>query len=271
MGGVRLAGIALNVTISPPWTAYGGAATSGDPQVYRWTSANAPGEANVYTDFSGFVDADQCHNPVLSPDESMILFEVTGASSGYREIWVTDNVVGSTPTLLVADGSNYVIHPFWSSDSDTFCYVHCAGGLLQGGTIYKDQVSAIGSPVSLKVAGGGLSPFRPQFNFDGTRIAYLMDQDVGSGAGEVRVMDDDGTNDASVFTTLNRVRLDNPAQMSWANTMNTIAFETGLLDQTWPTSSTTTGPAKQRSTRTVTRPVARRCCRRTRGRRTTPM
>ena len=224
----HFAAVAFVVNCSPPFTAFGGAATAfGDPQVYRWCSTNGPGEANAYTDFSNFTEADQCHNPVLSPDGTKILFEINQQATGYREVWVTDNIVGSTPTALVQDASNYVIHPSWGPDSDTFTYVHCAAGALAGGTVYKDTVSAPGTPTSLKAAGGGLSPFRPQFNFDGTRIAYIMDQDVGSGAGELRVMDDDGTNDAAVFNTLNRIRLDQPAQHSWANAANIIAFETG--------------------------------------------
>ena len=229
MGGIRLGGLVLITRLSPPFTAYDGVGAPGDesPQVFRWSSTDAPGEAGRYTDFIGFTDADQCHNPVLSPDETQILFEVTGSSSGFREIWVTDNVPGSTPTQLVADGSNYVIHPFWGADSDTFVYVHCAGGTLNGGTIYKDNVSAIGSPTSLKAATGGRSPFRPKFNFDGTRVAYVFAQDVGSGSGQLRVMDDDGTNDASLFGTLNQNRFDNPSMFSWANTINMIAFEDG--------------------------------------------
>ena len=225
----HFAAVAFIVNCSPPFTAYGGAATPfGDPQVYRWCSTNGPGEANVYTDFSNFTEADQCHNPVLSPDGTKILFEINQQATGFREVWVTDNVVGSTPIPLVQDASNYVVHPSWGPDSDTFVYVHCAGGLLQGGTVYKDTVSSLGTPTSLKVAGGGLSPFRPHFNFDGTRVAYLMDEDgAPSGAGEVRVMDDDGTNDAAVFSTINRVRFDQPAQLSWANGTNIIAFEDG--------------------------------------------
>lgn len=229
MAGIRIGGVALIPLVSPPWTAYQGTGANPDedPQVFRWSSANSPGDATVFTDFSGFTVADQCHNPVLSPDGTKILFEITSATTGFREVWVVDAVAGSTPTQLVADASNYAFDPFWGPDSDTFVYVLGAGGALSGGTIYKDTVSSPGTPTSLKAAGGGLSPYRPMFNFDGTRVAYIMDQDVGTGSGEVRIMDADGSNDAAVFSTLSQVRLDNPAQMSWANTMNVLAFEDG--------------------------------------------
>ena len=104
-----------------------GSALAGDPQVYRPCSNNAAGTMTQITNFTGFTVANQCHNPVLSPDGSKILFEITSATSGYREIWVV-NATGGTGTQLVADGSNYVIHPFWAPDSDTFVYVRCAGG-----------------------------------------------------------------------------------------------------------------------------------------------
>jgi hypothetical protein len=227
MAGIRIGGVAVLNFCSPPVGAYGGSATSGDPQVYRWCSSDDPGDMTAYTDFSGFTDADQVHNPVLSPDKTKILFEVLGASSGYREVWVVDNVPGSTPTQLVADGSNYVIHPSWGADSDTFVYVHCAGGLLQGGTVYKDTVAAPGSPTSLKAATGGRSPFRPQFNFDGSRVAYIFSEDSGSGSGQLRVMDDDGSNDASIDGSLTGVRLNQPPQFSWANSENSIVYDDG--------------------------------------------
>lgn len=230
MAGVRIGGVAIVVTCSPPWTAFGGAgAPSTDPQVFAACSVDAAGEATVYTDFSGFTDADQCHNPVLSPDGTKILFEVLGATSGFREVWVVDAVAGSTPTQLVADGSNYVIHPSWGADSDTFVYVHCASGLLAGGTIYKDTVSSPGSPTSLKAATGGFSPFRPQFNHDGTRVAYIWDQDVGSGSSELRCMDDDGTNDAALDNTLAGYTLNDPPQFGWANSQNLIAYTDGQV------------------------------------------
>lgn len=229
MGGVRIGGTALPTEIcSPPFAAYDGAGVGDQsPQVYRWCPSNSPGDANRYTTFAGFTQADQCHNPVLSPDASKILFEVDGSTSGLREVWVTDNIVGSTATSLVADGVNNAIHPFWGPDSDTFLYVLGNATAISGGTIYKDTVSSPGSPVSLKTATGGRSPYRPQFNFDGTRVCYIFAQDVGTGSGQLRVMDADGTNDSSLFGTLNKIRLDNPAQHSWANAANIIAFEDG--------------------------------------------
>lgn len=224
MAGIRVGGSAtVPPTCSPLWTAYGGSGTSGDPQVYAACSTDADGEATQYTNFSGFVDADQCMNPVLSPDGSKILFQALSVATGYDEVWVVDAIPGSTPTALVQDASNYVMHPSWGIDSDTFLYVHCATGGTLGGTIYKDTVSSPGSPTALKVAAGGFSPWRPQFNFDGSRIAYVWDKDVGAG-GDLRCMDDDGTNDASLDNTIGGYFFVQPTQFSWANTQNLIAY-----------------------------------------------
>jgi hypothetical protein len=226
MGGIRLGGSATPPLVcSPPFAAYQGTGTvfTGDPQVWRSCEADAPGEATQYTNFSGFVDADQCGNPVLSPDGTKILFDVLSATTGYDEIWVVDAIPGSTPTPLVQDASNYVMHPAWGADSDTFVYVHGAGGGTNGGTIYKDTVSSPGSPVALKVATGGFSPYRPQFNFDGSRIAYIWDKDLGAG-GDLRCMDEDGTNDASLDNTIGGYFFNQPTQFSWANTQNVIAY-----------------------------------------------
>lgn len=224
MTGIRLGGIATAPSsCSPPVGAFGGSATGGDPQVWRACSDNAPGEMTQYTNFSGFTDADQCSNPVLSPDGTKILFQPLSAVTGYDEVWVVDAVPGSTPTQLVADASNYVFHPAWGADSDTFVYVHGSGGSTASGTIKKDTVSAIGSPVSLKAAAGGFSPYRPQFNFDGSRVAYIWDKDIGAG-GDLRCMDADGTNDASLDNTIGGYFFNQPPQFSWANTQNLIAY-----------------------------------------------
>jgi Tol biopolymer transport system component len=177
------------------------------------------------TDFSGFTFADQCMNPVLSPNGNKILFEIESLISGYREIWVVNAVPDSTATQVVADGSNYVIHPSWGPDSDTFAYVHCAGGALLNGIIKKDSISALGSPASLKTPPAGGSCWRPRFNFDGSKIAYVMTKTVGPH--DLRVMNDDGSSDAAIDSTLAGYRSNQPSQFSWANGLNKIAFETG--------------------------------------------
>jgi len=149
---------------------------------------------------------------------------VLSVSSGFREIWVVDAIAGSTPTQLAANGSQYCFHPHWGADSDTFVYVLGAGGAIDSGSIYKDTVSSPGSPTLLRAPTGGAGCFRPQFNFDGTRIAYLY---TASGDPQLRCMDDDGSNDGLVDNTLATYDSNEPPQFSWANTQNLLIFQDG--------------------------------------------
>ena len=221
MGGVRLGGRAIPpVVCSPPLTAYGGAGTTGESAVYRSCAGDAAGELTLIG-LTDFADSDQNSAPVLSPDGTKIAFTVLGASTGYDELWVVDAIPGSTPVQLLADASNYIEHPAWL-DNDTIIFVHHTGGTINGGGIYSIPAAG-GSETLLLAASGGYTPRRPQANFDGTRIAYINDQDAGSAA-DLRCMDADGSNDASLDNTIKGYLFNDPPQFSWALTQNLIAY-----------------------------------------------
>ena len=227
MGGVRIGGTGVVTICSPPFTAFDGPGAADDnPQVYVACTNNAPGDATRYTNSSGFTDSDDNYNPVLSPDGTKVLFEVLSPSTGFKEIWVTDAIAGSTPTQLVADASQYVYHPCWGPDSDTFVYVQGAGGGTDRGSVYKDTVSSPGSPTLLKADGGGtIGAYRPQFNFDGTRVAYIY---TATADPQLRCMDDDGSNDGIVDNALVAAYDQNePPQFGWANTQNLLCWNDG--------------------------------------------
>lgn len=226
MAGIRIGGTTIITVCSPPMGAYvgTGGAFPDSSEVWRSCTGDTAGTMTQLTDFAdgGLTYLDDIFNPVLSPNGRKVLFEGRNPSTGYYEIWVVDNTPGSTATMLVSDASNYVRFPAWGPDSDTFLYTHEAGGVSTGGTIYKDTVSAVGSPVSLKAATGGYSPFRAQFSYDGTRVAYIWDKDVGAGC-ELRCMDADGTNDTLLDNTL--VLSPEPPQFAWANTQNVLVYD----------------------------------------------
>lgn len=213
-----------SVTYGPPFGAAEGSSLDGDYNVYR-TYVGAPdGSAKNISGFNdGALTSEGVHNPTISPDRSKILFEVDNASTGLNEIWVVA-AKGGTPTQLVGDGTNRAMHPSWGPDSDTFVYHLTNGSATSGGSILLDTVSNVGSPTTLKSASGGSSPYRPQINHDGTKVAYLFDKDVGSGA-ELRIVDPDGTNDTLLDTITNH-RGQGP-QFGWANSANKIAYDTG--------------------------------------------
>jgi hypothetical protein len=138
-----------------------------------------------------------------------------------------DATAGSTATQLLADPTDSFHHPSWAPDSDTFVYVRATGaGLPTGGAILKDQASSIGSPATLKTAAAGFSVYRPQFNFDGTKVAYWYQQNAGA-SDELRCMNDDGTGDATVDTGVGNYDNNNPQQFGWALTQNKIAYDAG--------------------------------------------
>lgn len=218
-------GVAFVPDCSPPFGALHGTDFSGaDGNVYRACIGDPAGGASQYSSFDdGAITSEGVHNPVLSPDKTKILFELANPSTGFTEIWVVANTPGSNATQLLADASNYYLHPSWHPDSDQFVCVHGASGAILG-AIVSSAVSTPGTTAVLKNKSGTQSPFRPQYNFDGTRIAYLFDTNVG-GTGDLMVMDDDGTNDASVDNAV-KYRFQG-AQFSWANASNVIAYDDG--------------------------------------------
>lgn len=226
MGGIRLGATAVVVTCSPPF----GIQSSVDSSfnAYRACSNNAPGEATAYSDFAdGDTVIGNIHNVRISPDQTKILFQLLSEVTGLEEVWVVNNSPGSTATQLLSSGTDSFYHPSWGADSDTFVYVQAAGaGLPTGGAIKKDQVSAIGSPTTLKTAAAGFSVYRPQFNFDGTKVAYWYQQNAGA-SDELRCMNDDGTGDATVDTGVGNYDNNNPQQFGWARGMNMIAYDAG--------------------------------------------
>lgn len=192
--------------------------------VYRACSNDADGDATQITDFADAgADADGIENPRLSPDGTKILFQRASTITGYTEIWVVDATPGSTATQLVAEAGRYLMHPSWAPDNDTFVYVRgSSGGATSGGQIEKDTVSSPGSPTTIKAASAGFSPYRPQFNFDGSRVAYLWNKDIGT-PDELRCMDADGSNDATVDTGVPWISND-PQQYGWARGSNQLCY-----------------------------------------------
>lgn len=223
---IQLSGRIFLTSCSPPFGALLGTDFPGaDGNVWRACVGDTAGQASMYTDFNdGAITSEGVHNPVLSPCNTKILFELANPSTGYTEIWVVANTPNSTATQLIADASNYVMMPMWHPDCDQFTYVHGAGGSLLG-SVKKSSVSSPGITTTLKSASGTFSPFRPAFNYDGSKIAYVFDQNIG-GTGQLRVMNSDGTGDTSIDSAV-RYRFQG-AQFSWALSMNVICYDDGV-------------------------------------------
>lgn len=233
-------GVGFIPSCSPP---FGIQRTSDDSfNVYRACTGDVAGDATQYSDFSdGDTVIGNIKNLRLSPDGTKILFQLLSEVTGLEEIWVVDNTPGSTGTQLLSDGTDSFFHPSWGTDSDTFVYAQAAGaGLPTGSVIKKDQVSAIGSPVTLRTPAAGFSCYRPQFNFDGTLVAYWY-QKTAAGDDELRVMNDDGTGDALVETAVGNYDSNNPQQFGWALTQNKIAYDDQAATKAYIINSDGTG------------------------------
>lgn len=217
MGGIRLGGLTFTVSCGPPFSAFEGTDGDGDGQVYQACN----GLAVALTDFAGGgATYEITHNPVLSPDGSKVLFEAGNTSTGYTEIWVAD---GGIASQVLADGNDYYMQPSWHPDSDQFVCIHGASGAFEG-SIEKSSVSNPGTIDVLITQDGTFAPYRPCFNFDGSRVAYIWDEISGSG-GDLKACDDDGTNDGVLDTTV-RYRFAGQ-QLSWANSSNVLAYDDG--------------------------------------------
>lgn len=225
MSGIRISGKAPPVIpCSPPLTAYGGAGTTGESGIYRSCEGDAAGEMTLIAALD-FADADQCYNPVLSPDGTKILFEVLSPSNDF-EIWVVNATPGSTPTRLLGVVDEHYYHPAWGPDSDTFVYVKGTENHTFGPfDVYTDTVSSPGSPTLVQSLASGTFRYlvRPQFNFDGSRIAYMQYDGTND---EFRCMDADGSNDV-LLDTISSYPFNDPPGFSWALTQNLVAYTDG--------------------------------------------
>lgn len=226
MGGIRIGGSAVIRVCSPPMTAFRGSGNAGgESAIWRACTDDAPGTMTEVA-FTDFADVDQNSNPRLSPNGRKIAFQALDAATNYYQIWVVNSAPGSTPVLLAATANQYLEHPAWL-DNNTVIFVAHTGGLFTGGGIYSVPAAG-GTPTLLLAAAGGYTPKRPQANFDGSRIAYIWDQDAGTDC-DLRVMDADGSNDASLDTTISGYLNSEPPQFSWALASDQLVYSNGVI------------------------------------------
>lgn len=205
---------------TPPFTVL---QLDGTLNVYVMTPTDPAGTPTAITDNTdGGATYDDANNPVLSPDGTMIAFMMTKTSTGFPSLWVVANAAGSTPTELVADSSNYILHPMWSPDSATIVYTRGISGALRGAV--ESVPASGGSPTVLYTPAAGDGAFRPAFNFDGSLIAFVLDKNIGAGQGIV-VMNADGSGPSQIVT-VNAYRFDG-SQFGWANAQDTLAYDDG--------------------------------------------
>ena len=227
MSGIRLGGRAFVQIASPPFSAFEGASGDGDVNVYRALRTDAAGDATAYTSYNdGGTTIEGIHDPVLSPNRSKIAFIGVQAATNLGALYVVNATPGSTPTLLEDDASTWINHPMWSPDSSTIIFTRGnAAGNIYGGTVETIPVTG-GTPTVLYTPPAGYRAYRPAFNFDGTRIAFMRTQDAGADDG-LWTANDDGTGTAEIvaFTSAG-YRLDGP-QYGWSPYADRLVYEDG--------------------------------------------
>lgn len=212
---------------SPPFSAFEGSSGDGDVNIYRRHDEDAAGDATRYTNYNdGGATTDGMHNPVLAPDESRIAYTQASRATGFGEIWVVSNSPGSTPVQLVSDSTRWLMYPMWSPDSSTIVFSRGnAAGNIYGGTIETVSVGG-GTPTVLYTPAANYRAYRPAYNSDGTRIAFMLSHETGADDG-LWIMDADGTN-ATKVASITAYRLDG-SQFGWSPFADRLVYDTGAL------------------------------------------
>lgn len=228
MGGIRLGGIAVVLYTSPPYVFL---TIPGYYNIWR-VRDNVPVEM-----VGDSPDIDDIRlAPELSPDESQITYE-KGPDGVLVEVYVVD-ADGTNDTHIDGDSTQFPIeyaqYPSWSPDGSKVVYTWNDQGSNAGGEIRTANPDGTGittlwtPPIG---PGGGLGAARrPRYSADGTKIAFLVNDDGVGGAPEYGVeelwtMDADGSDDAAIITLNNS--LFDQCQFSWANNSNVIAYYSG--------------------------------------------
>lgn len=188
MSGIRVGGVAvLPVGVFPYYRAYFDSGTS-DSYAQTWQVPNNAGSPVQVT--SRTTNGDQDFSPCVSPDGTQIAF-IRGVSFGSYKLYVCD-----------ADGSNVVAldtntncaAPVWHPDGSKILYRRGAGfhTVNPDGTGNTD-VTPAGTP-----AGEQLNC--AVYNFDGSKVVFLVDYASALTPNEVWTMNADGTGAAFLAT-----------------------------------------------------------------------
>ena len=198
MSGIRIGGTAT-IPVSPgfPWTAY-----SLTDFAYVG-EADYPNNAIEVTDKLVNTE-DEPNNIRLSPNRQWLLWDANfpGPNSEGQIHVISSTAVGGTPLVVSADdpSGNWFLHPSWHPDSDQILFVRGVSGSFQGDVILTSrtnptvETTIYSNPDPSGATGWGV--FRPQFNRDGTKIAWMRHKNAAPADGNngLYVADSDGSN-----------------------------------------------------------------------------
>ena len=260
MGGVRLAGRAVNLADSPPFSMYEGLVAPADADqgnVWRQYAA-------TYSRMTPFSDptctpvcSDEPHTPRISPNRQYIAycdFDPEGSGSQQLRICAADGSQGSIadyPDTILYDNIGepefglWINHPCWHPDGDKIVFTDAApdngyglGGVIKEVTFPGGVDTTLWTPQQQTAPPQRENGLHPWYSPDGTKIAFLVSQDGGTTCGTnnldcsrqgLWVMDADGSNDMQIADWNPGLDWDagcmyDGTQIAWSNDSEWIAY-----------------------------------------------
>lgn len=158
----------------------------------------------VPTRIYGDAGEDEPNNAILSPSGTLIAVNDNfPGPNGEGQIKTSAAEAAVSPTVVSDDdaGAPWMIHPSWRPDNGGLVYVHAAPTEGFNGSIVAVDLDTPGTETVLYTpavvgAPGGHGPYRPQYNRDGTKIAFILNAEAGGSTAitGLYVMDADGSN-----------------------------------------------------------------------------
>lgn len=229
--------------LSPPYSVLTDFSAGGDGEYNIWLVDD--GTPTQITPFAtdGNVDSKEMYFPVLSKTKKRIVFRGLRLSDSAEQM-LGINWNGGTPNALVVTtvSGSRLMHPMWHPDSNQIVYVRGEDFAFSGQIELTDFAGT--SPTVLYTPPTGYGALRPSYNYDGSKIAFWLDKDIGVDASEgLYVMDDDGSNVTQVKSLQGAYQFDGQ-QYCWANTDNVLAYHTGAAASVYVINSDGTGDTK---------------------------
>jgi hypothetical protein len=165
--GINISGVAVAGLTSPPYVVWQ------DDFAYNiWRVLN--GTPTNLTNDDPVAGERAKHNPIVSPDETMIAYCEDVQDPDFSALYVMD-ADGSNRVQIDVVTDEYVLHPYWRPDSGKLVYTVGIDSDFAG-AIYEINPDGTGKTLLASPPGGSGAVsdllWRPQYNRDGTKLVW---------------------------------------------------------------------------------------------------